>query len=97
MPIYVVLGRFTDEGAKDIKSWPQIAAQNRARAEQLGMKLHGWYMTQGEYDFVVIAEAPDDETMLVQNLGSAGTGRSRSETLRAYPLEEVKQAIQKLG
>jgi len=97
MPMFIVLGRFTDEGAKNVRNVPAFVQQNMARGEKLGMKVHGWYMTQGRYDFVVVAEGPDDQAMLVQNFGVGMAGLSRTETLRAYPLEEVGSILQKMG
>ena len=97
MPMFVVLGKLTDQGAKNLKSIRQGAKENMERAERLGIKNHGWFMTQGRYDIVVIAEAPDAETMLAQAAGVAGTGNTRTETLRAFTLDEVDEALQKLG
>ena len=97
MPMFIVLGRFTDEGAKNVRNVVAGVQQNMARGERLGLKVHGWYMTQGQYDFVVLAEAPDDGAMLVQEFGVAATGMSRTETLRAYPLQEVQQILQQMG
>ena len=70
--------------------------ENISRGERLGIRVHGWYLTQGSVDLVVVAEAPDGETMLAQTAAVAGTGDARTETLRAYTLEEVQQAMQKL-
>jgi len=97
MPMYVVLGKLTDQGAKNVRGLRQAVQENMARGQRLGMKVHGWYLTQGQYDFVVVAEAPDEQAMLAQNVGVAGAGNSRSETLRAYTLDELDQALQKLG
>jgi len=93
MPKFVVLGHISDQGAKDMKNFLTVLEQNMSRAESLGIKLHGWYMTQGHYDFVVIAEAPSDETMLKQAFGVAGTGMSRTETMRAYTVDEIRQLL----
>ena len=65
--------------------------------ERLGVKIHGWYLTQGRYDIVVLAEAPDAETMLAQAAGVAGTGNTRTETLRAFTLDEAEQVIKRVG
>jgi uncharacterized protein with GYD domain len=97
MPMFVVLGKMTDQGIKNIKDFPQRVQENRSSGERLGLKTHGWYLTQGRYDFVVVAEAPDEETMVAQLLSVAGRGNSRSETMRAFTIEEAKQIIQKLG
>ncbi len=96
MPTYIVLGKLTDQGAKNVRDLPQQMEQNRAGAEKLGLKL-GWYMTQGAYDVVVIVEAPDDEAMAAQVLNVAGRGNAHTETLRAFTPEETKAIIQKLG
>jgi uncharacterized protein with GYD domain len=97
MAMYIVLGKFTDQGVKDIRNLRQRVQENMQRGEQLGMKAHGWYLTMGQYDFAVITEAPDDQTMAAQVLGVASRGASRPETLRAFTLDEVDTIIQKMG
>src|ERR1700682_123053 len=96
MPLVVILAKVTDQGAKNIQNIRQAGRENMERCQRLGIKTHGWYLTQSEYDVVVIAEAPDAETMLAQAAGVAGTGNTRTETLRAFHLDEVDQALQKL-
>ena len=97
MPMFVILAKLTDEGAKNIRNLGDRVKENMERAQRLGIKNHGWFMTQGTYDIVVIAEAPDAETMLAQAAGVAGSGNARTETLRAFTLDEVGQALGKLG
>ncbi len=97
MATFITLGKLTDEGARDIKAFRARVEENMARAERLGVKIHGWYLTQGRYDIVVVAEAPDAETMLLQAAGVAGTGMVRTETLRAWTLDEMGQVLAKLG
>jgi uncharacterized protein with GYD domain len=97
MAMFVVLGKFTDQGVKSLLDVRKIAEGNRERAKRLGAEIHGWYLTQGRYDFVVVAEAPDAETILASTAGAAGTGNVRSETLRAYTLDEAEQVFKKLG
>jgi uncharacterized protein with GYD domain len=97
MAMFAVLGKFTDQGAKSIWNLRKGVEENMARGERLGVKIHGWYLTQGRYDIVVLAEAPDPETMLAQAAGVAGTGNTRTETLRAYTLDEVEQVLKKGG
>ena len=97
MPTFVVLGKFTDQGVKGVRNLRQTVQGNMARGQQLGIKLQGWYLTQGQYAGGGGAEAPDADTMLAQSLGIAGAGNSRTETLRAYTLDEADQVLQKLG
>jgi uncharacterized protein with GYD domain len=97
MAMFVVLGKFTDQGAKNVREIHRTAEANMARAQSMGIKNHGWYLTQGEYDIVVIAEAPDAETMLAQAAGVAGTGNTRTVTMRAFTLAEADAVLSKLG
>jgi uncharacterized protein with GYD domain len=50
----------------------------------------------GEYDMVVVIEAPNDETVmsLMPKVGSAGNARTK--TLRAFTVEEGKKIIKDL-
>jgi uncharacterized protein with GYD domain len=97
MATFIVLGNLTDQGAKNLPNLRQFVEGNRARGERMGVKIQGWYLTQGRYDIVVIAEAPDAETMLAQAAGVAGTGNTRTETLRAFTLDEAEQVIKRVG
>ena len=94
MPMFIALGHISDSAAKDMKSFLAGLEQNMANAQSLGIKLHGWYMTQGNYDFVVVAEAPSAEIMLSQNFAVAASGLSRTETMRAYTVAEVRELLQ---
>ena len=97
MATFVVLSKLTDEGAKNLRNLPEQVQANLQRGERLGIKIQGWYLTQGEYDIVVIADAPDAETILAQTVAVLGTGNSHTQTLRAFTLDEFRQALQKLG
>jgi uncharacterized protein with GYD domain len=96
MALYVVLGTFTDEGIRDIRNLRHRVAENRRRGEQLGLKVQGFYLTMGAY-FEVVVEAPDDATMAAQALGVGSLGGSRTQTLRAFTLDEADAISQKLG
>ena len=47
----------------------------------------------GQYDFVAIVEAPDDETAARLALSVGSQGATRSETLRAFTEEEYQRII----
>jgi uncharacterized protein with GYD domain len=96
MSTYVVLYKFTDAGAKNVKGTVQRARESRAENEQRGFTVHGLYWTQGQYDMVAVVEAPDEQTMLAGLFNIAGAGNVRSETLRAFTEAEMAQVIQKM-
>ncbi len=96
MPTYVVLYRFTDQGAKDIKNSLQRAREARAENERRGFKVHGIYWTQGRYDLVAVVEAPDEQAMMAGLFNINSAGNVRSETLRAFTEAEMEPIIQKM-
>lgn len=95
--MFVVRSTFPDQPANNIENLRKFAAEKMARGERLGLKIHGWYLPHGRYDIVVVAEAPDAETKLASAAGIAGAGNNRTETLRAFTLEEVEQVLTKVG
>ena len=97
MATFVILVKMTDEGAKTIRELPDRAEALQANAQRLGITVRGWYLTQGEYDIVVVAEAPDAETMLAQAAAVSGSGNARTHTLRAFTVDEVKQVFGRMG
>lgn len=96
MPAYVVLYKFTDEGAKNIKETVKRTRETRAANEQRGFKLLSLHWTQGQYDLVAVVEAPDEQAMMAGLLNVAGAGNARSETLRAFTEAEMEAIIQKM-
>jgi uncharacterized protein with GYD domain len=96
MPHYVVLGKFTDEGIKEIKDGPKRLKEVRERLEKMGGKMVSWYATMGEYDFVAITEMPSDEAQMTSLLANGATGAARTETLRAFPESELSKMLERL-
>ncbi len=97
MPRYVALVTWTEQGIKDVKETTQRAEQVRQMIEQMGGRMDTFFWTQGRYDFVAIAEAPDEETMAAIMLRVGSQGAVRTETLRAFDAEEMGRILQRLG
>jgi uncharacterized protein with GYD domain len=76
MPLYMYQGAYTDESwAAQLKN-PQnrLETVGRQNAEAVGGKLVGAWYCFGKYDFVVIADAPDNESMAACALALAAGG-----------------------
>jgi uncharacterized protein with GYD domain len=93
MPTYVMLTNLTPEGVRTLKNNPARVAEVNNEVEQIGAKVLNQYATLGQYDFVTIVEAPDDQTMakISVELGSRGT--MTSQTLTAIPAADLASAI----
>ena len=96
MPTYVILGKYTQEGITKIKEAPQRLEAARRLAKSLGGEIKEFYLTMGQYDFVVISEGPSDEAAIQSLLTLGSTGTSRTETLVAFPAEKAAEIIKKL-
>ncbi len=96
MPTYVLLMNLTDKGIREIKDAPARLDAARKNIEAAGGKLTAFYMTMGQYDYVAIAEGPNDETALLQLLGLGMGGNVRTTTLKAFTMAEFGEILKKL-
>jgi uncharacterized protein with GYD domain len=74
MPTYISQGRYTREAIKGMIVKPEDRADAVSRLlSKAGGRLIGHYLTFGEFDFLVIAEAPS-ETQMAAVLLAVGSG-----------------------
>jgi uncharacterized protein with GYD domain len=93
MPIYVGLGNWTDQGTKDFRGAVQRGNSFREAVEQAGGRVRELVWTMGEYDFITVLEAPDDETAAVLVLQVAAVGNVRTKTMRAFDADQMSDII----
>ena len=93
MPTYITLYRWTQQGVQNVKESPSRVDAARSALREIGAELKAIYLTMGQYDFVAVWEAPDDETAARATLGLASQGNVRSETLRAFGEDEYRKII----
>jgi uncharacterized protein with GYD domain len=88
MPTYVMLTRLTPDGVQTIKNNPSRIKEVNREIEQLGATVTAQWATLGQWDFVNVIDAPDEQTIarVSLELGSRGTGRY--ETLTAIPIDD---------
>lgn len=97
MATYVLLTKVTSQGVKTIQANPRRIKEVNREIEALGCRIIAQYATLGQYDFVNIIEAKDNETIarVSVNLGARGT--VQIETLAAVPVETFIRAVAKKG
>jgi uncharacterized protein with GYD domain len=96
MPTYITLTHFTDQGAKNVRESPARAASFKAAAKKLGVTVRNVFWTLGDYDTVIISEAPDDETAAAAMVSLASLGYVRPKTLRAFTASEMEAILGKI-
>jgi uncharacterized protein with GYD domain len=62
----------------------------------MGAELKEFYLVSGRYDMVVIAEAPNYETVSKLALTIGSQGSVRTETLCAFTEDEYRKIISEL-
>ena len=97
MPTYVTLLNYTDQGIRNAKGSPERQQQAEERLRQLGGRFIGHYLTMGIYDYVLVWEAPDDETAARYMLTLGSSGNVRTTTLKAFPQEQFQSILGSLG
>jgi len=93
MPTYVALMTYTDQGVRQIKQSPKRLDAGKALLEEMGGRLKHFYMTMGQYDLVVIYEAPDDAVAARFLLLLSSEGNVRTLTMKAFPEEAYREII----
>ena len=96
MPAYITLFNWTEQGVKNIKDTGKRALAVRAAWEAAGGRFIGIWWTFGQYDGVVVSEAPDDETANRLLMTVAMQGNIRTTTMRAFGEEDIERILQGL-
>jgi len=99
MPIYITQGRYTRDAIKGMIVRPEDRADAVSRLlAKAGGRLIGYYLTFGEYDFLAIAEVPNDvQTAAVLLAAASGGGVSDLRTTVAMTAVEAKSAFAAAG
>ena len=88
MPTYIMLSTLSPEGVQTVKNNPQRIKEVNKEVEQLGATVKSQWATLGQFDFVNIVEAPDEQTMSRVSLELGSRGTARYETLTAIPIDD---------
>ena len=89
MPIYVMLSTLTPEGSKTLHQRPDRLEEVNREIEEFGCKIVAQYAVLGQYDFVSIVEATDNETIGHLSVDLASRGTLKTQTLPASPLPDL--------
>ena len=96
MQTYIILINLTDQGIKNIKEAPARVEMMAKSLEAAGGKLVSFYAVMGQYDYVAIAEGPNDETAFIQLMTLGMLGNARTVTLKAFKQGEFADIVKKL-
>ena len=95
MALYIMMTNLTDEGRKTVKTNPQRIKEVNKEVEAMGVKILAQYAALGQFDFINVLEAPNNETIarVATELSSRGT--LQTNTLAALTLDEFIASLTK--
>ena len=93
MPLYIMMTNLTDEGRKTVKTNPGRIKEVNKEVESMGVEIIAQYVCLGQFDFINILDAPDNETIarVATELGSRGT--LQTSTLAALTLDDYIDSL----
>ncbi|WP_374321138.1 GYD domain-containing protein [Pseudoxanthomonas kaohsiungensis] len=99
MPTFITQGRYTPEAIRGMLSNPD--EDRAASLAQLfaasGGKLLSYYMTFGDYDFVIVSEGPYEGVAPSTIVTAASGSVTELKTTIAVPATEMKTLLAKAG
>jgi uncharacterized protein with GYD domain len=97
MPVFITQGRYTQDAVKGMLAKPEDRAESVAQFfAKAGGKMNAYYMTFGEYDFLVVSEGPSlDVAAAASIVAAAGGGVKDLKTTVGMTSNEMKSVFVK--
>jgi len=98
MPTYIMFFGFTQQGIQHIKDSPARVEAAKKSFEAIGARVKEFYavMGMGQFDTMLIIEAPDNEVAAEAALSISSLGYVHTNTLPAFTEDEYKKMIARL-
>jgi uncharacterized protein with GYD domain len=96
MPLYIQLVTFNREGVMKIRDVAEDFAAVQRFNESLGAKFVYVVACLGPYDFVALAEYPNDDAAWKSAAYAAAQGNAAIQTLPARPIDEFFRLMSEL-
>ena len=89
MSVYLMLTTLTDAGRKALQDEPEILKEINKEVEFMGVKILTQYALLGQYDFVNIVEAPNNEAVAKLAIRLSAKGTTQTLTLAAISIDDL--------
>ena len=96
MAKYISLVKYTTKGIENIKESPNRFDAFKQLCESMGAKVEGFYLTMGQYDLILIVDAPNPEIVAKILLTTGTKGSVSTETFPVFSEEEYRKIISEL-
>jgi uncharacterized protein with GYD domain len=96
MPTFILSLNWTDQGIRSVKDAPKRAQASQEMARKLGVEIKEVYLTSGDSDILIIADAQNGDSVAKFALALGALGNVRTRTARAWPQAEFQKLISEL-
>ena len=96
MPTFISFVNWTEQGIKNVKDAPNRFEAAKAALKELGGEIKDIYVTNGQYDILVIADVPDGDVMAKFALAIGAQGNVRTTTCRGFTEGEFQKLVSDL-
>lgn len=93
MSVYLLLTTLTDAGRKALQEDPEILKDFNKETEYMGVKILDQYALLGQYDFVNLVEAPNNEVVAKLAIRLSAKGTTQTLTLAAISIEDLIKTL----
>ncbi|HLF73090.1 MAG TPA: GYD domain-containing protein [Anaerolineales bacterium] len=93
MATYISLIKYTQQGIQNIKDSPARLDAAKKAFQGMGAEVKQFYLVMGQYDLVILFEAPDDETAAKLVLATGSLGNVSTQTMRAFTEDEFRKIV----
>ncbi len=93
MPLFIMSLSWTEQGIKTIRDWKKRMGDARTYAKKVGVEIKDVYLTTGDYDLIVVMQAPSADNVARFALGVGAHGNVRSKTAQAWTEAELVKFV----
>ncbi len=93
MATYITLAKYTAQGIANIKESPARLDAAREQLAAIGVTIKDFYLTMGEYDAVIVVEAPDNTTAAKALIAIGAQGNISTKTMGALTEDEYRALL----
>jgi len=97
MATYFILETSTVAGMSTVREAPRRSSGVVDAGKKMGVDVKEWFYVTGPFDFIMKAEAPDDETVAAFVMSINAGGNVTAKFHRAYTPEAWTSIVHRLG
>ncbi|HSI42481.1 MAG TPA: GYD domain-containing protein [Xanthobacteraceae bacterium] len=97
MTTYVMLANWTDQGARTMRDSSKRLDNAKKAIKEMGGEIKSFYLTMGEFDMIIVYDAPDDAVAARFTMQTGMMGNIRSRTMKAFPEAAYRELIASLA